>query len=68
MSLPRWCTSLHPAASSIQLHDHLALPPLSSQINTDPYAGGWIMKLKMSNKGDLSKLMDAAAYKAEISE
>uniref|UniRef100_A0A6U2JXW0 Glycine cleavage system H protein n=1 Tax=Chlamydomonas euryale TaxID=1486919 RepID=A0A6U2JXW0_9CHLO len=37
-------------------------------INTDPYAGGWIMKLKMSNKGDLSKLMDAAAYKAEISE
>ncbi len=38
---------------------------LSDQINSDPYTAGWIMKVKMSNKGDAGKLMDAAAYKAE---
>ncbi|KAG1669155.1 hypothetical protein FOA52_002667 [Chlamydomonas sp. UWO 241] len=37
-------------------------------INSDCYKGGWIMKLKMTNKGDLAKLMDPTAYKTETSE
>ena len=35
-------------------------------INTDPYAAGWIFKLKASNSAEAAALMDAAAYRAHI--
>lgn len=35
-------------------------------INTDPYAAGWIFKIKASNATEASALMDAAAYKTHI--
>ena len=34
-------------------------------MNSDPYKAGWIMKIKISNKADVSALLDAAAYKKE---
>lgn len=36
-------------------------------LNSDPY-GAWIFKLKPSEKAELDKLLDAAAYKAAIGE
>ena len=36
-------------------------------LNSDPY-GAWIFKLKPSDKDELDKLHDAAAYKAAIGE
>lgn len=36
-------------------------------LNSDPY-GAWIFKLKPSDKAELDKLLDAAAYKATIGE
>ena len=36
-------------------------------LNSDPY-GSWIFKLKPSDKAELDKLLDAAAYKAAIGE
>ncbi|WP_277759767.1 glycine cleavage system protein GcvH [Pseudomonas sp. A34-9] len=36
-------------------------------LNSDPY-GAWIFKLKPSDKAELDKLLDAAAYKAAIGE
>lgn len=46
-------------------------PPLSPapprvQVNKDPYASGWIIKIKLSNKDDLKNLLDAQAYAKEI--
>ena len=38
-----------------------------SLVNTDPYGKGWIFKLKVKNPEHFSKLMDAAAYGAQIS-
>ncbi len=35
-------------------------------VNKDPYGEGWMIKVKMKNKADLSDLMDAGAYKAMI--
>ena len=35
-------------------------------INTDPYAGGHIFKIKPSNAAELEQLMHAAAYAAHI--
>lgn len=31
-------------------------------INSDPYGKGWIVKIKVSSKGELSELMDFEAY------
>ena len=38
-----------------------------SLVNTDPYGKGWIFKLKVKDLDHVSKLMDAAAYEAQIS-
>ena len=32
-------------------------------VNTDPYNGGWMVKMTVSNVADVNGLMDAAAYK-----
>jgi len=42
------------------------LPDNPGLINTDPYGEGWIFKLKASDAGELSALMDAAAYTRHI--
>lgn len=33
-------------------------------VNEDPYAQGWIMKIKLTNPTEFDELMDAAAYEA----
>ena len=35
-------------------------------INQDPYGKGWIIKVKLSNTGELSSLLSAADYEALI--
>jgi glycine cleavage system H protein len=35
-------------------------------VNKDPYGDGWMIKIKISNAGELNDLMDAEAYKAMI--
>ena len=35
-------------------------------VNTEPYAGGWFFKLKLSNPAELNGLLDAAQYSAQI--
>jgi glycine cleavage system H protein len=36
------------------------------KINSDPHGEGWLIKIKLANPGELSNLMDAAAYEAYI--
>lgn len=38
------------------------------KINTDPYGEGWIIKLKISDKKQLTNLLDAKAYKELLAE
>lgn len=42
----------------------LQQPLLLVQVNSEPFEGGWMMKVKLSNKGDLDSLMDSKAYEA----
>src|SRR6185503_10353649 len=35
-------------------------------VNTEPYAGGWFYKIKLSNPGELDKLLTAEQYEAQI--
>jgi glycine cleavage system H lipoate-binding protein len=32
-------------------------------VNNAPYAGGWLFKLKIDDRAELAKLLDAAAYR-----
>ncbi len=36
-------------------------------INSDPYGEGWMIKIKIADKGELDKLMSPEAYQAQIS-
>ena len=35
--------------------------------NTEPYAGGWFFKIKLSNPAELNALLSPEQYKAQIS-
>ena len=35
-------------------------------VNQNPYNGGWMVKIKVSNSAELNDLLDVAAYKALI--
>ncbi len=39
-----------------------------SIINQDPYDAGWMIKVRMSNPGDLDQLLTAADYASHIGE
>jgi len=37
-----------------------------TRVNEDPYNGGWMFKVRLSNTGELDGLMDADAYQAHV--
>jgi glycine cleavage system H protein len=41
-----------------------ALADAPAQVNTAPYAGGWLFKLKLAAPGELAALLGAPAYRA----
>jgi len=41
-------------------HDELADDP--EKVNTDPYGDGWMIRIKMSNSGEVDSLLTAAEY------
>ncbi len=38
----------------------------SELVNKEPYAGGWMVKLKITNKEELKRLLDAKKYRELI--
>ena len=43
-----------------------ALGDSPEKINTDPHAAAWLVKVKLANPGEVSSLMDAAAYQKYV--
>jgi len=37
-------------------------------VNTEPYGNGWLFKIRLQDKVELSNLRDAAAYRAQIGD
>jgi glycine cleavage system H protein len=35
-------------------------------VNTEPYSGGWLFKVRLDDPGELSALLDSEKYKAQI--
>jgi glycine cleavage system H protein len=52
------------AGSVVETNPAVVAEP--SLVNREPYTGGWLLKLKLADKGALSSLMDAAKYKAFV--
>ena len=44
------------------------LPDRLETLNQDPYEGGWIVKVRLTDETALSKLMDYAAYQKQCAE
>lgn len=43
---------------------HTDLPEIMERVNSDPYGDGWMLKVQLTNPGELARLMDAVAYDA----
>ena len=43
-----------------------ALEDEAETINSDPYKGGWLFKMRVTDDGGLKDCLDAAAYKAKL--
>ena len=37
-------------------------------VNEDPYGAGWLIRIRMSDPGEVDTLMDAEAYRAHVAE
>src|ERR1039457_6591432 len=47
---------------------NVALSSTPEIVNSDPHGAAWLIKIKLSSPGEVSGLMDGAAYQAFISE
>jgi glycine cleavage system H protein len=54
------------AGSIVEVNAELNANP--ELVNKDPYGKGWMVKIKLTNAGEVSGLLDAAAYKALIAK
>ena len=45
-----------------------ALVDAPETINEDPYGGGWLVKIRLSDPSEVDSLMDAAAYRQLLEE
>nr|WP_211340286.1 glycine cleavage system protein GcvH [Amphritea balenae] len=45
-----------------------ALEDEPETVNSEPFDGGWIVKIKLADAAELDKLLDAEAYAATIAE
>ncbi|MDU4092989.1 MAG: glycine cleavage system protein GcvH [Pantoea sp.] len=50
----------------VAVNDALEASP--EQVNSEPYASGWLFRLKASDESELEQLLDAEAYLASIDE
>jgi len=51
-------------ASGEVIEVNKVLPDQPATVNSDPQGGGWFFKLRLSDKGQMDRLMDEAAYKS----
>ncbi len=45
-----------------------ALPDKPEVVNSDPYGGGWMLRIRMSDPTELEQMMDPAAYQENTEE
>jgi glycine cleavage system H protein len=48
----------------VEVNEGLSGEP--EQVNEDPYGAGWMVKVRLSNVGEVDGLMDSSAYEATL--
>lgn len=48
------------------LEKNTALNDAPESVNSDPYGKGWMVKIEITNAGELDGLMDSEAYKKHV--
>jgi glycine cleavage system H protein len=61
-------SEIYAPANGEVVEANAALQNTPETINNDPHGAGWLVKIKLSNPGEVGALMDAAAYEAYIEE
>ena len=61
-------SEIYAPVSGEVIEANAALSKTPEIVNTDPHGVAWLIKITLSNPGEVSGLMDAAAYQAFISE
>ena len=56
-------SDIYAPASGTVTEANTALADEPGLVNTDPYGAGWLVKVELSDPGELDDLMDAAAYR-----
>lgn len=59
-------SELYSPLSGVIVESNAALEGDPGLINRDPYGAGWMIRLRISDAGELTGLMDAKAYEAKI--
>jgi len=50
------------------LEVNIKLNDSPEKVNEDPYGDGWMIKVELSDPGQLDELMDAEAYKSHVGQ
>ncbi|MDD2963344.1 MAG: glycine cleavage system protein GcvH [Bacteroidales bacterium] len=50
----------------LEYNDALTANP--ELINKEPYEGGWVVRIRMTNPAEVDALLDATAYEAHVAE
>ncbi len=53
------------AGEIVEINTDLVTDP--SKVNSDPYNGGWIFKMKVTDTDQVNELMDAGSYSGMVS-
>lgn len=59
-------SDIYSAAAGEIVEVNEALSDNPEMVNNDPYGDGWLVKIKISDRGTLGECMDAAAYDASL--
>ena len=61
-------SEIYAPASGDVLEANPDLQAAPEKINIDPHGAAWLIKIKLSDPSEISKLLDAAAYEAYVAE
>ncbi len=59
-------SDLYSPVSGEVLEANPALGSQSELVNTDPYQGGWMLKVKLASPAEIESLLDSAGYEASL--
>ena len=60
-------SDLYAPVSGTVIEINAELDATPEKVNQEPYEGGWLVKIKVSDPAERAALLDAAAYEQEIS-